>query len=66
MDGKIWPSKYFSSSFYSGWKEFYQGNDLVAGDVCVFELIKGIEGNSLKISIYPIAEKSNFGLPLGD
>lgn len=66
MDGKNWFAKYCSNSFYSGWREFAQGNDLVAGDVCILELIKGTEGNSLKISIYPISEKSNFGSPLVD
>lgn len=70
-NGKTWTTRYFickakgKSSLqvrmHHGWDTFAKENQLKVGDVCVFELIKGAEGEvSFKVTIFtPQAAKSN-------
>ncbi|KAG6663231.1 B3 domain-containing transcription factor VRN1-like isoform X1 [Carya illinoinensis] len=59
LDGRYWSVKYiFQMSatmsrgvFGCGWKVFAQDNNLEVGDVCVFELIEGIE-TSFQVVIF--------------
>ncbi|XP_059643058.1 B3 domain-containing transcription factor VRN1-like [Cornus florida] len=54
-DGRTWSVKCSlgetNAKLNSGWKSFVQDNHLKVGDVCVFQLIKGVEP-SLKVIIF--------------
>uniref|UniRef100_A0A7N1A7H8 TF-B3 domain-containing protein n=1 Tax=Kalanchoe fedtschenkoi TaxID=63787 RepID=A0A7N1A7H8_KALFE len=56
-DGRKWSVKYRlaryrpRSYFTSGWTQFVRDNGLKAGDVCLFELIRGAE-NAIKVVIF--------------
>ncbi|XVF17765.1 hypothetical protein REPUB_Repub10bG0152000 [Reevesia pubescens] len=60
-DRKFWCVKYFRSVcnenpraiFKTGWKKFALDNDLVVGDICLFELLKGSE-ISFKVVIHRV------------
>ncbi|XP_059639686.1 B3 domain-containing transcription factor VRN1-like [Cornus florida] len=54
-DGRTWSVKCsfgsLNAKFSSGWGSFVQDNNLKVGDVCVFQMIKGIEP-SLEVIIF--------------
>ncbi|XP_031387049.1 B3 domain-containing transcription factor VRN1-like [Punica granatum] len=58
--GKTWTVTYRISAYrsqirgkiYNGWKAFVVDNSIVLGDICVFELIRGLRNVSFKISIF--------------
>ncbi|XVF61914.1 hypothetical protein PTKIN_Ptkin08bG0173100 [Pterospermum kingtungense] len=66
--GKTWPSKYIViirpkvkkayAYMHGGWRAFAEDNNLVVGDICVFELIKHLE-ILLKVVIFPVAENAS-------
>lgn len=43
-DGEVWPVKCYinkkCAKFSAGWKNFSKENNLAAGDICGFELVK--------------------------
>ncbi|CAM9000868.1 unnamed protein product [Rhodiola kirilowii] len=61
-DGRTWTVKYYvtesqhMSFLTSGWKKFAIDNDLKAGDVCLFERIKGAE-NVLKVVVFRVTDE---------
>ncbi|KAK9038800.1 hypothetical protein V6N11_023653 [Hibiscus sabdariffa] len=65
-DGRTWIVKFAvkvvtggqHKAEFSTWKTFAKDNNLVVGDVCVFELINRHE-NSFKVSIFPAAPGAN-------
>ncbi|XVF61907.1 hypothetical protein PTKIN_Ptkin08bG0172400 [Pterospermum kingtungense] len=72
--GKTWPAKYIvrpkikkaNAYMYGGWRAFAEANNLVVGDMCVFELIKHPE-ILLKVVIYPVVENASKAYkPLAD
>lgn len=48
-----------------GWKTFVQDNDLVAGDVGIFELIDSVKRH-FQVTIFRAAEDKNFGSSPGE
>ena len=59
-DGRTWPVNYSSSTrkLSKGWRTFASGNNLEAGDVCIFELIKGFT-NFLNVVIFRARKEAN-------
>ncbi|KAK6258456.1 hypothetical protein SCA6_012930 [Theobroma cacao] len=65
-DGKSWSVKYYrrgddgnpQGQFSGGWKKFALDNNLVVGDVCVFELLKGAD-ISFKVFIHRVVDVAN-------
>ncbi|XVF61909.1 hypothetical protein PTKIN_Ptkin08bG0172600 [Pterospermum kingtungense] len=64
--GKTWPAMYYAKPeikkpkayMTGGWRAFAEENNLVVGDICVFELIKHPE-ILLKVAIYPVIESAS-------
>ncbi|CAM8901372.1 unnamed protein product [Rhodiola kirilowii] len=69
-DGRTWTLTYYLtesqhvSKLTSGWKKFAIDNDLKAGDVCLFELIKGAK-NSLKVVVFRVTDEETDLHPKG-
>ncbi|XP_042974807.1 B3 domain-containing transcription factor VRN1-like isoform X2 [Carya illinoinensis] len=66
-DGRRWSvgfnfNRRAACQFGGGWKEFVQDNNLVVGDVCSFELIKGIK-LSFQVVIFRATEEHCPKLP---
>ncbi|XP_068461785.1 B3 domain-containing transcription factor VRN1-like [Phaseolus vulgaris] len=60
LDGRTWPVIYSAPRISGGWKKFASENNLNVGDVCVFEMIKRIQGLAFIVSIFRGAEEPSF------
>lgn len=72
--GKVWTVRYRIrvrrrrvDAKVRGWRAFVVDNDLVVGDVCIFELIRALKSVSFKITIFraPRVPRSNPKLEQG-
>ncbi|XVF15647.1 hypothetical protein REPUB_Repub09cG0172500 [Reevesia pubescens] len=69
LNGKSWLIKYYRTVFdenpkavlTSGWKKFAADNNLIVGDICLFELLKWSE-ITLKVAIHRVVDDTNCDL----